>query len=165
MVATFSSILPRLSEIMSAITLDGNSGRSLYVPIEYPDALTKSYLPTVINRMTITPVVNANIRAQKNFLITINSRLHLSEVGTQLGVINQYDIYSYADKFLTLTIDNPQLQDADRNTLDGIQGRVELGGVPIVPSIQQYPQGLQNAPYFNCLDFTFTFNFQIAKDC
>ena len=139
-------ILPHLEDFLEArITPDGNSGRSLVVPLDWPDSLASASLPCFVNQITGIALVGQN-SLYWIFNITVTVRLYYKPVGTDLKIKHQYDVYHYASEFLQAVVNQPRLRVEGIGDMPSIEKAVTLGATRIpdkIPYPPDDPQGLQ----------------------
>jgi hypothetical protein len=140
------NILPHLGDFIDThFTPDGDSGRSIDVPLHFPQSLSPDDLPVFINQ-----IVGLSLAGQNNlyavFNVTVRSYFYYIPVGQDIPLKNQYDLYHYAGDYLQAIINNPRLNIPGTGELQGIDKAVTIGN-PKVPATIPYPpddtQGVQ----------------------
>jgi hypothetical protein len=165
MTAQFADILPRLKDVIEGINLDGNSGRSVSVPLDYPASLSATALPTFINRITGIQRQGTQTKNIRIYTVNVLMTLYLREAEKELAIINQYDIYSYLDKLEERFIDKPHLENSSSIALSGVSSYVLFGGVQQIPVIRPYPLNAPDAKQYYAAEFSLQIPFTKIKDC
>lgn len=139
-------ILPHLQAFLEArITPDGNSGRSVVIPPDWPDVLSPSSLPQFVNQITGVTLAGQN-SLYWVFNVTVTVRLYYKPIGQDIKIKHQYDLYHYASAFLQALVDQPRLRVDGIGDMPAIEKAVSLGATRIpdkIPYPPDDPQGLQ----------------------
>lgn len=165
MPSEFNTILPRLKTVLDTISLDGDSGRTLSIPRDYPQELNTSSLPVMINRIQPTVRLQPVTKNERRYSITVSMSLYLVAVGTHINLTSQYDLYSYWDKLEELFVTKAYLEDANSKALDGVFSPVTFSLATPIPTILSYPDNLANAPQYIGVRFNLVIPFSKIKVC
>lgn len=141
------NILPHLGDFIDArFAPDGDSGRSIDAPLHWPQSLSSDDLPVFINQ-----IVGVALAGQNNlyavFNITVRSYLYYIQVGQDIPLKNQYDLYHYAGDYLQAIINNPRLHITGTGELKSIDKAVSIGATTVPATIPYPPDDAQGVQY------------------
>lgn len=160
MAATFSSILPRISTILEAIVLDGDSGRSITAPLGYPKMIDSSLMPVIIMRMSVPSEIDTSPREWRLYQVSVQCTLYLQHSTSGIELLNGYDLLGYADILTDTFISYARLEDTTtKKALSGMAGDVVFSGNGLIPTLLPYPRP-NGVNQFWAMEFSLSFPFK-----